>query len=183
MWKNTLASVFLKGLFFIGMQIFTARAIYAQASTPIVRWELQVLQDGRLVDSFKGATPLGQSYTASHHYSLNPKRTYRNQLPELSNDENEVEIDKGNHQASELLRTITVMPNYIAPPLITFSLEAQEMLETTHVSSAQNCQPQPRMINASHPALTVSEGSWSNWQILKKKPLLTYRLRARVATP
>lgn len=183
MWNNTLTSVFLKGLFFIGLQIGFMPASYAQASTPMVRWELQVLQEGRLVDSFRGATPLGQSYTATHHYPLTAKHPCKDQI--LKDESNKAINDKKSHQINELSRTITVMPNYIALPLITFSIEAQEQLAASHSFSSQPCPPHAelRTVNASHPTLTVSEGAWSNWQILKKKPLLTYRLRARIATP
>ncbi len=183
MWKNTLASAFLKGLFFIGLQLCVMPASYAQASTPIVRWELQVLQEGRLVDSFRGATPLGQSYTATHRYPLKVKHPCKDQIP--TDESNKAIRDEKSHQINELARTITVMPNYIALPLITFSIEAQEQLDASHSFSARPCPPhaEVRTVNASHPTLTVSEGAWSNWQILKKKPLLTYRLRARIATP
>ncbi len=190
MLKNTLTSIFLKGLFFIGLQVCFMSASYAQASTPIVRWELQVLQEGRLVDSFKGATPLGQSYTATHRYPVNAKRACKDQMlndePDESNNAiNDKKNDKKDHPINELSRTITVVPNYIALPLITFSIEAQEQLEIPHSFSSRPCSPyaEPRTVNASHPTLTVSEGAWSSWQILKKKPLLTYRLRARIATP
>ncbi|BBO60419.1 hypothetical protein [Mycoavidus sp. B2-EB] len=135
----------------------------AQPSTPIVHWELQIIQEGQQVASLVGQTPLGQSYTETKHYLGQPKIGC-------------------NQPALELSRTITVTPDNLTPKAVMFTLETRETLEKITSAVVSNCTAPaaPRVVSASHPALIVPFDSWTNWQILPHNPTLIYRLRAHL---
>lgn len=139
--------------------------VCAQPSTPIVHWELQIIQEGQQVASLAGQTPLGQSHTETKHYLGQPR------------------VDC-NQPALELSRTITVTPDNLNPTkqAVTFTLETREILEKIPTSAVSDCTALavPRVVNASHPALVVPFDNWADWQILPRNPMLIYRLRARL---
>lgn len=139
--------------------------VCAQPSTPIVHWELQIIQEGQQVASFAGQTPLGQSHTETKHYPDQPR------------------VDC-NQPALELSRTITITPDNLNPTkqAVTFTLETRETLAPSHTSAAFDCPALavPRVVNASHPAFVVPLDNWADWQILPRNPVLIYRLRARL---
>jgi hypothetical protein len=144
---------------------------YAQPGVqPVVDWTLQVIRDGQPIDSFNGATTVGQARTDTHH------KVVRHNVG-----------CKGEPAGSiDLQRTITVSPLRANPSQAILAIEAQETLESDTVSQTpEGCTlpPQPRQVNASHPGLVVPAGQWTNWQILDRDPSLMYRVRANLAPP
>ncbi|UAW64053.1 hypothetical protein KMZ15_08415 [Mycoavidus sp. HKI] len=137
---------------------------WAQPSTPIVQWELHIMQEGRQVASLAGQTPLGQSHTETNRYLVSPAL--------------------GCDQATiELSRTIIITPDTLTDQAVTFALETRETLEKPSASALLNCASpaSPRIVNASHPRLVVPFNAWATWQILPRNPMLVYRLRARLS--
>ncbi|WP_174442437.1 hypothetical protein [Paraburkholderia acidipaludis] len=140
------------------------------ASQPVVNWTLQVIRDGRQIDSFDGSAAVGQARTNTHHKLVTHDVGCRNQ-PAGSID---------------LQRTITVTPQRADPSAAVLAIEAQETVESdTTPRTREGCKlpPQPSEVRASHPGLIVPAGQWVEWQIVSQDPSLLYRVRASIAPP
>jgi hypothetical protein len=137
---------------------------------PVVNWTLQVIRDGQQVDSFDGATTVGQARTNKHDKVITHKVGCRDQ-PAGSID---------------LQRTITVSPLRADPAGSVLAIDAQETVESdTTPRTREGCKlpPQPSQVHANHPGLVVPAGQWVNWQIVSQDPSLQYRVRASLAAP
>jgi hypothetical protein len=135
---------------------------------PVVNWTLQVIRDGQQVDSFDGATTVGQARTDRHHKVVTHNVGCRDQ-PAGSID---------------LQRTITVSPVRADPSGSVLAIDAQETLESdTTPRTRAGCKlpPQPSQVHANHPGLVVPAGQWVSWQIVGQDPSLLYRVRASLA--
>jgi len=147
-----------------------AQPAMAPATQQAVQWTLQVMRDGQQIDSFDGTTTVGQTRTDTHHKVIAHDVGCKDQ-PAGSID---------------LSRTITVSPLQASANSVILAIDAQETLEgETAPRTPEGCKlpPQPRQVNASHPALTVPAGEWVSWQIVDKDPALAYRVRASLAAP
>jgi hypothetical protein len=162
MWTSRIAAVL----------VCTPLFAFAQqqgASTQVVQWQLQVMQNGQQIDSFEGTTTVGQARTDTHHHLIQHNVGCK--------DQPAGDID--------LQRTLTVSPIAADASGVTLAIDAQETLEDTSAPSAtiEGCKlpPQPRQVSASHPGLKVPPGDWASWQIVDKDPQLVYRVRASAA--
>ena len=139
----------------------------AQSAAPTVRWELQVVEDGRTVDRFGADTPIGQLATDTHQRSVTHDVGCRN-VPAAT---------------IELQRTLSVSPLRLSDNGIELSINAHETLEDpTPRSTREGCTlpPQPRVVTADHPDLLVPPHRWVDWTVIDSKPTLVYRVRAAV---
>jgi len=147
---------------------------------PAVDWELQVIEQGQLVDQFHDTTTLGQastktaSHPSRHTIACPPPGAASASGPGTALDFN-------------LVRTITVSPVHLTPDQISLAIDTRETLEDPSSLATQiDCAalPDPRVITASHPALPVkTDGSWTTWQIIDHDPALSYRVKAVLAHP
>ncbi|CAB3770883.1 hypothetical protein [Paraburkholderia solisilvae] len=139
-------------------------------ATPVVQWQLQVMQDGQQIDAFDGTTTVGQARTDTHHHVVQHNVGCK--------DQPAGEID--------LQRTLTVSPIAADAGGVTLAIDAQETLEEPGPARATpaGCKlpPQPRQVSASHPGLKSASGDWASWTIIDKDPQLVYRVRANVAS-
>ncbi|MFL9867643.1 hypothetical protein PQR67_26010 [Paraburkholderia fungorum] len=163
MWKTSIAAV-------LGAALFsTSLLANAQGATQqVVQWQLQVMRDGQQIDSFDGATTVGQARTDTHHKVVQHNVGCKDQ-PGGSID---------------LARTLTVSPLRADASAVTLSIDAQETFEEdTAQQTDTGCKlpPQPRQVSASHPGLNVPAGQWTSWTIVDKNPNLVYRVRASLA--
>ncbi|RQH01674.1 hypothetical protein [Paraburkholderia dinghuensis] len=144
---------------------------FAQRSVqPVVNWTLQVIRDGRQIDSFNGTTAVGQARTNRHHKLVTHDVGCM--------DQPAARID--------LQRTITVSPLRADPTGSVLAIEALETLESDFPSETRGgCMlpPQPSQVHAIHPGLIVPAGQWVNWQIVGQDPSLLYRVHASLAPP
>ncbi|POR56397.1 hypothetical protein B0G62_101796 [Paraburkholderia eburnea] len=145
-------------------------ALTPDGTPPVVQWTLQVMRDGQQIDSFDGATTVGQARTDTHHKVVTHNVGCKDQ-PAGSID---------------LQRTITVSPLQANASAALLQIDAQETLENPAApKTTDGCKlpPQPRQIGASHPGLNVPAGQWVNWTIVDKDPTIVYRVRASLAPP
>lgn len=147
---------------------------------PAIHWELQVIEQGQMVDDFSDTTTLGQARTetASH-----PSRhSIACPAPGAA-----AASGAGTPLDFNLSRTITISPVHVAPDEISLAIDTREAIEDpASVSEKIDCAtlPEPRVVTASHPGLPVkTDGSWSTWQIIEHDPSLTYRVKAVLAHP
>jgi hypothetical protein len=159
MWKTSIAALLL------------GTSLLAHAQQPpaqqVVQWQLQVMRDGRQIDSFEANTTVGQARTDTHHSTVQHNVGCKDQ-PAGS-------IDLG--------RTLTVSPLQADASHVTLSIEAQETFEDdAQQQTDTGCKlpPQPRQVSASHPGLMVPAGQWASWTIVDKNPNLVYRVRANL---
>ncbi|NRO95515.1 hypothetical protein GWC77_06125 [Paraburkholderia sp. NMBU_R16] len=141
----------------------------APAEPTLVKWRLEVLRDGRDVDTFEGTTAVGQAVTATHHHEVVHAVGCKNQP--------DARID--------LARTLTVSPISAEPSGITLAIDAQETIEDeTAQRTPEGCTlpPQPRRIAANHPGLVAVPGQPASWTIVEAHPTLVYRVSASVAS-
>jgi len=141
----------------------------APAEPTLVQWRLEVLRDGRDVDTFEGTTAVGQAVTATHHHEVVHAVGCKNQP--------DARID--------LARTLTVSPISAEPSGITLAIDAQETIEDeTAQRTPEGCTlpPQPRRLAANHPGLVVVPGQPASWTIVEAHPTLVYRVSASVAS-
>ncbi|WP_042299293.1 hypothetical protein [Paraburkholderia kururiensis] len=157
MWKTSLAAL-LPGALLLGAPLLAD----AQQA---VQWELQVMRDGKQIDTFQATTAVGQARTDTHHHVVT----------------HDVGCKQQPAGSIDLARTLTVSPVDANANEVTLAIDAQEVLEEdTPQRTAEGCAlpPQPRQVAASHPGLHVPAGQWATWQILPKDPALEYRVRA-----
>ncbi|BAN24392.1 hypothetical protein [Caballeronia insecticola] len=149
---------------------FAAAGAHAQIAPPQpVNWELQVVQDGKQIDTFSGTTNVGQARTDTHHNKV----------------QNRVGCADQPAGDIDLQRTLTISPTHASADDITLAIDAQETLqeESTRVSpSGCKLPPVPRQVNASHPGLVLKPGEWGQWQIVDGNPSLAYRVRASLGS-
>ena len=134
-----------------------------------IHWQLLVLLDEKQVDSFSGDTAVGQSQSATHHYSVS----------------HPVGCEGAQTTPTDFSRTITVSPLGVdSSDVIGFEISADEIIadDVSQVVQSSGCTlpPQTRTISARHPELDVSSGKSNDWMLLKKHPLLVYHLTATV---
>ncbi|TAM05312.1 MAG: hypothetical protein EPN70_08845 [Paraburkholderia sp.] len=137
------------------------------AAQPVVNWTLQVIRDGQQIDSFGGATRVGQARTDEHHKVVTHNVGCKEQ-PAGSID---------------LRRTITVAPLRADSAGAVLAIQARETVESdTTLKTPGGCAlpPQPSEVRANHPGLIVPAGQWVDWQIVSQDPSLQYRVRASV---
>jgi hypothetical protein len=162
MWKTRIAAVL------VSMPLF-ALAQQPAASTQVVQWQLQVMQNGQQIDAFEGSTTVGQARTDTHHHVV----------------QHDVGCKDQPAGSIDLQRTLTVSPIAADASGVTLAIDTQETLEDMSAprTSASGCKlpPQPRQISASHPGLKVPPGDWTSWTLVDKDPQLVYRVRASVA--
>jgi hypothetical protein len=147
---------------------FAGRAQTA-AELPAVQWQLEVVRDGRTIDTFDGTTAVGQAVSATHHHET-VHRIGCNENPAAQID---------------LSRTVTVTPVAVAPAGITLAIDAQETIEDdTPARTSEGCAlpPEPRRVAATHPALVVPNDQWASWTLIDSGPTLVYRIRASVVS-
>jgi hypothetical protein len=160
MWKTSVAAALVCASF----------AAHAQTDAqPAVRWELQVMRDGRKVDAFEGTTTVGQAYTGTHHHEV----------------VHEVGCKDSPAGSIDLARTLTVSPTQADANGVTLAIDAQETIEDDSAPrTTEGCKlpPQPRRVTASHPGLNVPAGQWAAWTIVDKSPNLIYRVSASVVS-
>ena len=160
MWKTSIVAVLL------GTSLLASAQ--QRPEQQVVQWQLQVMRDGQQIDTFDGATTVGQARTDTHHQKVQHNVGCKDQ-PAGSLD---------------LSRTLTVSPLRADANEITLSIDTQETLEDDAARRTDiGCKlpPQPRQLNASHPGLTVTPGQWASWTIVDKDPNLVYRVRASLA--
>ncbi|MCY0389742.1 hypothetical protein OVY01_21605 [Robbsia sp. Bb-Pol-6] len=134
-----------------------------------IRWQITVMMDGQQVDQLSAVTAVGQSRSITHHRSVS----------------HAVGCDHAQTAPADLQRTVTVAPLGVDPQgVIGFEIGADETIEDASRPSmgADGCAlpPQARTLSARHPELDVPSGQSANWTLLKKNPLLVYRLDASV---
>jgi len=159
---------------FIGALLMTA-APWAAAAQNAIQWELDVVEQGQTVDQFKDITSLGQARTESASHTVQ----------HLMN----CPAPAGNPIAPDfkLTRTTTLAPVHRGAVEITFAVEPRESIEDRVANaSTSGCSlpPEPRVVSASHPGLTVrTDGSWTDWTVIEHDPSLVYRIKAMLAAP
>ena len=143
---------------------------HAQVSTPLVHWQLEVIQNGETVDTFKADTPLAQTQTETREHEATHV------------------VGCAEKPAAHIVltRSIAVTPSTSDERGVSFMIDATEMLEDAaaqHTGEGCTLPPQPRVIHATHPALMVGASGWTDWPVVAHDPVLTYRLQATVDNP
>jgi hypothetical protein len=136
---------------------------------PAVQWRLEVVLDGRTIDTFDGTSALGQAVTATHHHET---------IHRVGCKENPA-------ARIDLFRTMTVSPVAADAAGVTLAIDAQETIEDdTAARTPEGCAlpPEPRRVAANHPGLVVPNGQWASWTIVDSHPMLVYRIRASVVS-
>jgi hypothetical protein len=136
---------------------------------PAVQWRIEVVEDGRTIDSFDGTTTLGQAASATHHHET----------------VNRVGCKENPAAQIDLARTLTVSPVAVEAGGVTLAIESREIIEDDTVQrTREGCAlpPAPGRITAHHPALIVPDGQWASWTIVDSHPTLIYRVRASVVS-
>ncbi|MGI4983795.1 MAG: hypothetical protein ACRYGL_10810 [Janthinobacterium lividum] len=134
-----------------------------------IRWQITVMMDGQQVDQLGAVTAVGQSKSITHHHPVS----------------HAVGCNGGQTVPVDLQRTVTVAPLGVDPQgVIGFEIGADETIEDASGNSvgADGCAlpPQPRTLSSRHPEWDVPSGQSATWTLLKKDPLLVYRLDASV---
>jgi len=146
---------------------------------PAVRWELQVIEQGSVVDDFHDITTLGQARTVeATHPSRHAIACPSPGVSAAAAPARPLEFD--------LTRTITLSPIHLGDDEITFALDTREMVEDSstnvpHIDCA--ALPQPRVITLHHPGLAVKNGDWVTLPIVDHDPALSYRIQATLVQP
>ena len=143
---------------------------YAQASTPTVHWQLEVVENGVTVDSFKADTPLEQTQTQTRDHDV----------------VHSVGCAQQPAARATLTRTIAITPSMADEHGISFVIDATETLEdpaAQHTNEGCTLPPQPRVVHATHPALVVGKTGWTDWTVVAHDPTLVYRLQASIERP
>ncbi|MGS0893041.1 hypothetical protein ACVBGC_10955 [Burkholderia stagnalis] len=146
-----------------------ALAAHAQSPAPaVVAWEIQVVSDGRTIDTFQQSTTVGQTRTDTHRYP------------------SAVPVGCGSAARvvpTERSRSVTVAPLAVgADDAVSLALDVQETLDDEGATRGDPCVPaSPRQIVASHPGLSVGADAWTDWTLVEQHPRLVYRVRAHVA--
>jgi hypothetical protein len=139
----------------------------AQVSTSLVHWQLDVIQNGETVDTFKADTPLGQTQTETREH----------------NATHVVGCAEKPAAHIVLTRSIAVTPSTSDEHGVSFMIDATETLEDAaaqHTDEGCKLPPQPRVVHATHPALVVGPSGWTDWPVIAHDPVLVYRLQASV---
>lgn len=134
-----------------------------------VEWRLEVVRDGRTIDTFEATTMLGQAFSATHHHPV----THR------------VGCKENPAGGIDLARTVTVSPVAAQVNGVTLAIDADETIEDDAApTTAEGCvlPPTPRRVSASHPGLVVPAGEWAAWTLIDKNPTLVYRVHASVTS-
>ncbi|WXK32309.1 hypothetical protein IHE32_00765 [Mycetohabitans rhizoxinica] len=154
--------------FATGVLLASAAAMaYAQDGPPKVRWDVEVVQDGRSVDHFGATTTVGQAKSQTHKRSVVHESGCQNQP--VTN--------------IKLSRTLTVSPTHVDGDKAVLSLDVQEIFEDPRAAqSADGCAlpPQPRRVTAVHPGLVVPPGQTVSWKLVDHGPQLIYRVQASI---
>jgi hypothetical protein len=143
---------------------------HAQVSTPLVHWQLEVIQNGETVDTFKADTPLEQTQTETREHEATHV------------------VGCAEKPAAHIVltRSIAVTPSTSDERGVSFMIDATEMLEDAaaqHTGEGCTLPPQPRVVHATPPALMVGASGWTDWPVVAHDPVLTYRLQATVDKP
>ena len=136
---------------------------------PSVEWRLEVVRDGRTIDTFEATTMLGQAFSATHHHPV----THR------------VGCKENPAGGIDLARTVTVSPVAAEVSGVTLAIDADETIEDDAApATPEGCAlpPTPRRVSASHPGLVVPVGEWAAWTLIDKNPTLVYRVHASVTS-
>jgi hypothetical protein len=152
------------------MSCFAVSAAHAQASTPLVHWQLEVVENGVTVDTFKADTPLEQTQTQTREHDA-VHAVGCAQVPQAR---------------ASLTRTIAVTPSSADDHGVSFVIDATETLEDpASQQTKEGCTlpPQPRVVHATHPALVVGKTGWTDWTVVAHDPTLVYRLQASIERP
>lgn len=139
----------------------------AQDGPPRVRWDVEVIQDGRSVDYFGATTTVGQAKSETHQRSIVHELDCQNQPSD----------------SIELSRTLTVSPTRVDHGKAVLSLDVQETIEDSRIAqTSDGCRlpPQPRKITAVHPGLLVPAGQTVSWELVNRSPKLVYRVQASI---
>ena len=134
-----------------------------------VAWQLDVVRDGRTIDTFQATTMVGQTFSDTHHHPT----THR------------VGCKENPAGGIDLARTVSVSPVSADIKGITLAIDADETIEDdTAPTTPEGCAlpPQPRRVNASHPGLFVPIGESADWTLIDKNPTLVYRVHASVTS-
>ncbi|MGN6083520.1 hypothetical protein [Trinickia sp.] len=134
-----------------------------------VAWQLDVVRDGRTIDTFQATTMVGQTFSDTHHHPT----THR------------VGCKENPAGGIDLARTVSVSPVAADIKGITLAIDADETIEDdTAPTTPEGCAlpPQPRRVNASHPGLFVPIGESADWTLIDKNPTLVYRVHAGVTS-
>lgn len=134
-----------------------------------VAWQLDVVRDGRTIDTFQATTMVGQTFSDTHHHPT----THR------------VGCKENPAGGIDLARTVSVSPVAADIKGITLAIDADETIEDdTAPTTPEGCAlpPQPRRVNASHPGLFVPIGESADWTLIDKNPTLVYRVHASVTS-
>ncbi|HTJ92464.1 MAG TPA: hypothetical protein VL424_05075 [Pararobbsia sp.] len=152
------------------MSWVAAPAAWAQASTPLVHWQLEIVENGVTVDTFKADTPLEQTQTQTREHEA-VHAVGCAQVPQAR---------------VSLTRTLAVTPSSADEHGVSFVIDATEALEDpASQQTKEGCTlpPQPRVVHATHPALMVGKTGWTDWTVVAHDPTLVYRLQASVERP
>ncbi|MEJ2768671.1 hypothetical protein IHE30_08890 [Mycetohabitans sp. B46] len=151
-----------------GVLLASAAAVAcAQDDPPKVRWDVEVVQDGRSVDHFGATTTVGQAKSETHKRSV----------------VHEIGCQSQPVARIELSRTLTVSPTRVEGGQAVLSLDVQEIFEETRAAQrAEGCAlpPQPRRVTAVHPGLVVPAGQTVAWKLVEHGPQLVYRVQASI---
>ncbi|CAN7167368.1 phage head-binding domain-containing protein [Trinickia sp. LjRoot230] len=151
----------------LGAQAQTAPQTAAEPLT--VQWQLEVVRDGKPIDTFSGTTAVGQAVTATHHHDTLH------------------DVGCQNRPAAriDLARTLTISPISTDTSGIMFAIDAQETIEDEgQQRTPDGCTlpPQPRRVSANHPGLIVPPGQRASWTIVEGHPMLVYRVQASLVS-
>jgi hypothetical protein len=149
----------------------------AQAATvaQTVKWELDVIEEGQIVDRFSDVTRIGQAQivSASHPAAHDPACPAQGRSPAPTDS-----------RSWQLTRTLTVSPTHIGKHRLGFIVDTHEILEDTGLPIPSDCNtaPERRSVRSTHPDWMVrTDGQWNYWQLLKQNPSLIYRLKAKLS--
>jgi hypothetical protein len=143
---------------------------HAQASTPLVHWQLEVVENGVTVDTFKADTPLEQTQTETRDHGV----------------VHSVGCAQQPAARATLTRTIAITPAAADEHGVSFVIDATETLEdaaSQQTNEGCTLPPQPRVVHATHPAFVVGKTGWTDWTVVAHDPTLVYRLQASVERP
>jgi hypothetical protein len=141
-------------------------ALAQGGAPPVIDWQIQVVNDGRTVDTFEQRTTVGQTRTDTHRTPIAGCGL------------------TGSASAAaqpEPARTVTVAPLYVDGAAITLAIDTQDTLPDSTSRDSGGCVAATRQIVASHPGLSVRADDWTDWVVAERDPRLVYRVRARVA--
>ncbi|KVD74151.1 hypothetical protein WS62_06695 [Burkholderia sp. ABCPW 14] len=158
-----------------GALVGAALPAHAQSGPqPVIDWEIQVVRDGQMIDTFEQKTTVGQARSDTHSFPVAPAAGCGAAATNAS---------AADAPASELSRTITVAPLYVEGDAVALAIDAQETLadDSAVPSGGAPCtSPPPRRIVASHPGLNARAAQWTDWTLAERSPQLVYRVRAHV---